>query len=273
MPLLAVATLLGGASLVVPQFQKKASAANGVSDVKGTQPGNSDEMIERLCSQERSSAFGYQGAYNVKTGDFLTWEQYSLLFGTAPQGDWETFNGECAYPESSSWTDYGPRTRVTQVQRNSGSSDDKYTFVTNFTTKETTKKSVGAQLGLSAAKSIFSGSAGGSFSYEWSFEKSETQEHRREISIPKCTEAWLDAIPKQRTVRVNPAFIVVEYKWDKGDGEHTVDTWRGRGPAWKAIQSRGYYIDGTANVMLPDGRVDMILDKQERKLDPRNCAS
>lgn len=92
MPLLAVAALLGGASLMVPQFQKGAIGADGVSDVKGTQPGNSDETIEQLCSQDGSSVIGYQGACNV------------------------------------SRTDCGPRTRVTQVQCKSGSSDDEFTF-------------------------------------------------------------------------------------------------------------------------------------------------
>jgi hypothetical protein len=163
-------------------------------------------------------------------------------------------------------------TRVSNIESNRGKEADKYTVVGSYTTKTSAKKSVGGSISLSLAKSIFTGGLGGDISYEWGWEQSRTEEHRREVSIPSCTQVHLTFQPFQRTVRVNPIFYVAEYSWDKGNGDKaTVDTWRGRGAGWKTIYSYGYYIDGISDVLLSDGRIDGIRDKVEQNLPADTC--
>ncbi|CAM5645616.1 putative protein OS=Streptomyces violarus OX=67380 GN=FHS41_007729 PE=4 SV=1 [Streptomyces violarus] len=70
-------------------------------------------------------------------------------------------------------------------------------------------------------------------------------------------------------VRVNPVFHVEDYEWNKGDGDHTVHSWRDRG--YQTIYSHGYYIDGISDKLLPSGQPDGREDKIEQKLDPNSC--
>lgn len=78
--------------------------------------------------------------------------------------------------------------------------------------------------------------------------------------------------PYQRVVRVNPVFYVEDYQWNKGDGEVTAHTWRGRDASWKSVYSYGYYIDGISDKLLPSGQPDGREDKWQESLDPKSCA-
>ena len=113
---------------------------------------------------------------------------------------------------------------------------------------------------------------GGSAGYEWGWEKSSSFERRSEKSIPPCTQVATTWTPYQRVVRVNPVFYVEDYQWNKGDGEVTAHTWRGRDASWKTIYSYGYYIDGVSDKLLPNGQPDGREDKWQENLDPKSCA-
>lgn len=251
-----------------------AAGPGGAANVRGVDPGNTDLMIERLCGQE-TSLTGVYGALNVRTGEFKTRDEYLRdVFGLwKPAGDWELFRGWCGNVQASTWSIKGEPVRTSPWIGNRGSKDDKETFVSSYSTKTFAKKSVGAEIGFSLAKSIFSGSAGGSFTYEWGWEKESRFERRSEKTIPPCTQVAVTWTPYQRVVRVNPVFYVEDYEWNKGDGDVTTHTWRGRDASWKTIYSYGYYIDGTSDKLLPNGQPDGREDKIEQKLDPRTCSS
>src|SRR4051812_36799965 len=70
------------------------SGPGGASNIRGTDPGNTDLMIERLCNQD-TSLTGVYGAYNVQTGEFKTQDEYLRdVFGLwKPAGPWELFRG------------------------------------------------------------------------------------------------------------------------------------------------------------------------------------
>ncbi|WP_200306769.1 hypothetical protein [Streptomyces adelaidensis] len=248
-----------------------ATGPGGATNIRGVDPGNTDSMIERLCGQ-KGSLTGVYGALNVRTGAFKTKAEYHRdVFGLwKPLGDWELFRGYCGNAQASTWSTKGASIRTSPWIGNRGSKDDKETFVSSYSTKTFAKKSVGAQLSFSAAKSIFSGSAGGSFTYEWGWEKTSSFERRSEKTIPPCTQIAVTWTPYQRVVRVNPIFYVLDYSWNKGNGDKTVHTWRNR--SYRTIYSHGYYIDGTSDKLLPNGQPDGREDKWEQKLDPKTCA-
>ncbi|MFG2129034.1 hypothetical protein ACGFNV_14715 [Streptomyces sp. NPDC048751] len=267
---LALTGLLTGAG----SAQAAGSGPGGATNVRGTDPGDTDLMIERLCNQ-KGSLTGVYGAYNVDSGEFKTRDEYlrDVVPLWMPIGPWETFRGWCGYAQASTWSVKGESVRTSPWIGNRGSKDDKETFVSSYSTKTFAKKSVGGSISLSLAKSIFSGSVGGSAGYEWGWEKTSSFERRSEKTIPPCTQVAVTWTPYQRVVRVNPIFQVEEYSWDKGNGnKSTVTTWRGRDAKWKTIYSYGYYIDGTSDKLLPNGQPDGREDKWEQKLDPRTCS-
>ncbi|GGS62848.1 hypothetical protein [Streptomyces violaceus] len=242
----------------------------GATNIRGVDPGDTDRMIERLCSQE-TSLTGVYGALNVDTGEFKTQDEYLRdVFGLwKPAGPWELFRGWCGYAEASTWSIKGDTVRTSRWIGNKGSADDKETFVSSYSTKTFAKKSVGANISLSLAKSIFSGTVGGSAGYEWGWEKESKFETRSEKTVPPCRQVAVTWTPYQRVVRVNPVFHVEDYQWDKGEGERTVHSWRDRG--YQTIYSHGYYIDGISDKLLPSGQPDGREDKIEEKLDPKSC--
>ncbi|MEU5321695.1 hypothetical protein AB0G67_33815 [Streptomyces sp. NPDC021056] len=264
---LAVTGLLAGSGTA------QAAGPGGAQNVRGVDPGNTDVMLDRLCGQE-TSLTGVYGAYNVDTGEFKTRDEYlrDVVGLWVPAGPWELFRGWCGYAQASTWSVKGEPVRTSEWTGNHGTTEDKVTFVSGYSTKTFAKKSVGASISLSLAKSIFSGTAGGSFGYEWGWEKSSSFERRSEKSIPPCTQVATTWTPYQRVVRVNPVFYVEDYQWNKGDGEVTAHTWRGRDASWKTIYSYGYYIDGISDKLLPNGQPDGREDKWQENLDPKSCA-
>jgi hypothetical protein len=264
---LAVTGLLAGSGTA------QAAGPGGAQNVRGVDPGNTDVMLDRLCSQE-TSLTGVYGALNVDTGEFKTQDEYLRdVFGLwVPAGPWELFRGWCGYAQSSTWSVKGEPVRTSEWTGNHGTTEDKVTFVSGYSTKTFAKKSVGASISLSLAKSIFSGTLGGSAGYEWGWEKTASFERRSEKSIPPCTQVATTWTPYQRVVRVNPVFYVEDYQWNKGDGDVTAHTWRGRDASWKTIYSYGYYIDGISDKLLPNGQPDGREDKWQENLDPKSCA-
>ncbi|MCX5333127.1 MULTISPECIES: hypothetical protein [unclassified Streptomyces] len=264
---LAVTGLLAGSGTA------QAAGPGGAQNVRGVDPGNTDVMLDRLCSQE-TSLTGVYGAYNVDTGEFKTQDEYlrDVVGLWVPAGPWELFRGWCGYAQSSTWSVKGEPVRTSEWTGNHGTTEDKVTFVSGYSTKTFAKKSVGANISLSLAKSIFSGTVGGSAGYEWGWEKTSSFERRSEKSIPPCTQVATTWTPYQRVVRVNPVFYVEDYQWNKGDGEVTAHTWRGRDASWKTIYSYGYYIDGVSDKLLPNGQPDGREDKWQENLDPKSCA-
>jgi hypothetical protein len=271
--LVAASTALAVSGLMTVAGPAQAAGPGGATNIRGVDPGDTDSMIERLCNQE-TSLTGVYGALNVDTGEFKTHDEYLRdVFGLwEPAGPWELFRGWCGYAQASTWSTKGAAVRTSPWIGNRGSKDDKETFVSSYGTKTFAKKSVGASISLSAAKSIFSGTAGGSFTYEWGWEKSSSFERRSEKTIPPCTQVAVMWTPYQRVVRVNPVFYVEDYQWNKGDGEVTAHTWRGRDASWKTIYSYGYYIDGVSDKLLPNGQPDGREDKWQENLDPKSCA-
>ncbi|KQW16964.1 hypothetical protein [Streptomyces sp. Root369] len=264
---LAVAGLLAGSGTA------QAAGPGGAQNVRGVDPGNTDVMLDRLCSQE-TSLTGVYGALNVDTGEFKTQDEYlrDVVGLWVPAGPWELFRGWCGYAQSSTWSVKGEPVRTSEWTGNHGTTEDKVTFVSGYSTKTFAKKSVGASISLSLAKSIFSGTVGGSAGYEWGWEKTSSFERRSEKSIPPCTQVATTWTPYQRVVRVNPVFYVEDYQWNKGDGEVTTHAWRGRDASWKTIYSYGYYIDGVSDKLLPNGQPDGREDKWQENLDPKSCA-
>ncbi|WP_326667065.1 hypothetical protein [Streptomyces canus] len=264
---LAVTGLLAGSGTA------QAAGPGGAQNVRGVDPGNTDVMLDRLCSQE-TSLTGVYGALNVDTGEFKTQDEYlrDVVGLWVPAGPWELFRGWCGYAQSSTWSVKGEPVRTSEWTGNHGTTEDKVTFVSGYSTKTFAKKSVGANISLSLAKSIFSGTVGGSAGYEWGWEKTSSFERRSEKSIPPCTQVATTWTPYQRVVRVNPVFYVEDYQWNKGDGEVTSHTWRGRDASWKTIYSYGYYIDGVSDKLLPNGQPDGREDKWQENLDPKSCA-
>jgi hypothetical protein len=264
---LAVTGLLAGSGTA------QAAGPGGAQNVRGVDPGNTDVMLDRLCSQE-TSLTGVYGALNVDTGEFKTQDEYlrDVIGLWVPAGPWELFRGWCGYAQSSTWSVKGEPVRTSEWTGNHGTTEDKVTFVSGYSTKTFAKKSVGANISLSLAKSIFSGTVGGSAGYEWGWEKTSSFERRSEKSIPPCTQVATTWTPYQRVVRVNPVFYVEDYQWNKGDGEVTTHTWRGRDASWKTIYSYGYYIDGVSDKLLPNGQPDGREDKWQENLDPKSCA-
>ncbi|MEU5888247.1 hypothetical protein ABZ835_15625 [Streptomyces sp. NPDC047461] len=264
---LAVTGLLAGSGTA------QAAGPGGAQNVRGVDPGNTDVMLDRLCGQE-ASLTGVYGAYNVDTGEFKTQGEYlrDVVGLWVPAGPWELFRGWCGYAQASTWSVKGEPVRTSEWTGNHGTTEDKVTFVSGYSTKTFAKKSVGASISLSLAKSIFSGTVGGSAGYEWGWEKSSSFERRSEKSIPPCTQVATTWTPYQRVVRVNPVFYVEDYQWNKGDGEVTAHTWRGRDASWKTIYSYGYYIDGVSDKLLPNGQPDGREDKWQENLDPKSCA-
>ncbi|MFE2216770.1 hypothetical protein ACFW93_33165 [Streptomyces canus] len=264
---LAVTGLLAGSGTA------QAAGPGGAQNVRGVDPGNTDVMLDRLCSQE-TSLTGVYGALNVDTGEFKTQDEYlrDVVGLWVPAGPWELFRGWCGYAQSSTWSVKGEPVRTSEWTGNHGTTEDKVTFVSGYSTKTFAKKSVGANISLSLAKSIFSGTVGGSAGYEWGWEKTSSFERRSEKSIPPCTQVATTWTPYQRVVRVNPVFYVEDYQWNKGDGEVTTHTWRGRDASWKTIYSYGYYIDGVSDKLLPNGQPDGREDKWQENLDPKSCA-
>jgi hypothetical protein len=264
---LAVTGLLAGSGTA------QAAGPGGAQNVRGVDPGNTDVMLDRLCGQE-TSLTGVYGAYNVDTGEFKTQDEYlrDVVGLWVPAGPWELFRGWCGYAQASTWSVKGEPVRTSEWTGNHGTTEDKVTFVSGYSTKTFAKKSVGANISLSLAKSIFSGTVGGSAGYEWGWEKTSSFERRSEKSIPPCTQVATTWTPYQRVVRVNPVFYVEDYQWNKGDGEVTAHTWRGRDASWKTIYSYGYYIDGVSDKLLPNGQPDGREDKWQENLDPKSCA-
>ena len=271
--LVAASTALALAGVLAGGGAAQAAGPGGAQNVRGVDPGNTDVMLDRLCGQE-GSLTGVYGALNVDTGEFKTRDEYLRdVFGLwVPAGPWELFRGWCGYAQASTWSVKGEPVRTSEWTGNHGTTEDKVTFVSGYSTKTFAKKSVGASISLSLAKSIFSGTVGGSAGYEWGWEKSSSFERRSEKSIPPCTQVATTWTPYQRVVRVNPVFYVEDYQWNKGDGEVTAHTWRGRDAGWKTIYSYGYYIDGVSDKLLPNGQPDGREDKWQENLDPKSCA-
>ncbi|MDQ0761860.1 hypothetical protein [Streptomyces canus] len=271
--LVAASTALALAGVLAGSGTAQAAGPGGAQNVRGVDPGNTDVMLDQLCSQE-TSLTGVYGALNVDTGEFKTQDEYlrDVIGLWVPAGPWELFRGWCGYAQASTWSVKGEPVRTSEWTGNHGTTEDKVTFVSGYSTKTFAKKSVGANISLSLAKSIFSGTLGGSAGYEWGWEKTSSFERRSEKSIPPCTQVATTWTPYQRVVRVNPVFYVEDYQWNKGDGDVTTHTWRGRDASWKTIYSYGYYIDGISDKLLPNGQPDGREDKWQEDLDPKSCA-
>lgn len=250
-----------------------ATGPGGATNIRGIDRGDTDSMVDRFCNQ-KGGIGGLGGAYNVRTGEFKTKDEYLDTVAKLwyPSYDWEIFEGKCEYPEAATWSTKGAQVRTSPWIGNHGSKDDKETFVSSYTTKTYAKKSVGGSISASLAKGIFSVSGGGSISYEWGWEKSSTYERRSEKTIPPCTQIATTWTPYQRVVRVNPIIKIDKYQWDKGNGRKTAHTWRNRSNSYKKIYSYGYYIDGTSDKLLSNGQADGREDKWEQKLDRKSCA-
>ncbi|MGW6906021.1 hypothetical protein [Streptomyces sp. NPDC054940] len=253
------------------------AAPMGAHNIRGTGPGNTDALVERFCSQGRPNEAHF-GAYNVKTGEYRNENDYVGKITTlrGPHGDWETFVGQCYYPQASTWTFTGKEERISQWIANRGNTDDKETFVRGYSSTTSVKKSVGGSIGGDLAKKIFTGSLGGNFSYEWGWQETRSFERRSEKSIPACTQIAVTWKPYKRVVRVTPVIDIWSYAWRQNSKTTQVDTWRGLGASYKRIYSHGYYIDGTADQLVrtvnggkePDG----VESKVQQKLDPKSCS-
>ncbi|MFJ2111563.1 hypothetical protein ACIOEX_06530 [Streptomyces sp. NPDC087850] len=264
--------------------QADGDGPSGASNVRGVDAGNTDAWMDKLCSQKPDGQGLVHGSLNVDTGQFRDANQYladANRLGYNQGGGWEYFSGTCTYPQSSTWSTKGTMVRTSVWIGNRGTRDDQETFVSNYSTTTSAKKSVGGSLDFSLAKSIFTGSAGGNFSYEWGWQKTSSFERRSQKTIPPCTQVSTSWQPYQRVVRVNPVFNVRTYYWNKstdpnnlkqGKNWNTRDTWRDRGARWKKVYSYGYYIDGTADKLLPNGQPDGREDKWQENLDPKSCA-
>ncbi|WP_309235488.1 hypothetical protein [Streptomyces sp. TRM64462] len=274
----ATAGVMAATGLVSTAGPAQAAGPMGAANIRGTTPGNTDSMIERFCKQGPATHYHF-GAYNVRTGEFRTENEYLGKISTvkAPRGDWEVFSGRCYYPQASTWTFTGKEERISRWIENRGrTGEDKETFVRGYSTKTSSTKSVGGSLDLGLAKSIFTGSLGGNFSYQWGWERTASFERRSEKSIPACTRMALTWRPFKRVVRVNPVIDILAYAWRGSNGKVTsVDTWRGKGRGWDKIYSYGYYIDGTSDQVVrtngnhwePDGIESKVL----QRLDRRKC--
>jgi hypothetical protein len=72
-------------------------------------------FIDNICGQapkEAPAGFVVSGAYNMHTGDFMTWNQYIYTMGQLgnPQfywaiGPWHTFTGTCSLKPASFWAE------------------------------------------------------------------------------------------------------------------------------------------------------------------------
>ncbi|MEU4465979.1 hypothetical protein AB0G20_20060 [Streptomyces sp. NPDC024017] len=264
--------------LVSTAGSAQAAGPMGASNIRGTTPGDTDSLVQRFCNQGYAG-HAHFGAYNVRTGEFRTENEYigKISRVKAPQGDWEVFSGRCYYPQSSTWSFTGKEQRISQPIENRGlHGDDKEIFVRGYSTKTSAKTSLGGSVDIGVAKSIFTGSLGGNFTYEWGWEKTSSFERRSEKTIPPCSSMALTWRPFKRVVRVNPVIDIWAYAWRESNGKVTqVDSWRGKGAAWKKIYSYGYYIDGTSDKVIrthgdhwePDG----IESKVVVPLKPSQC--
>ncbi|WP_133917975.1 hypothetical protein [Streptomyces sp. NBC_00582] len=248
-------SLASGLMLVTP--------ASAATDISGREPFDTNHILGSICTGSTDLSFW---KINVNTGEIRQSDGATFRFGglTAP---WETFDGYCSYPQSTSWTWPGSESQVSNTLVNCAhKSTLTQNLQTSGSTTSTTENSVSAQFGINwtALEKVLEVQAGGSYTHTWSYAKTSGWSTTTGLAVGPRRVGWLSLRPVMRTVRSNPVFHIYVYKWDGGKSSN----WRGRN--YNEITSYGAYYDAIGEVIKSDGSPEgqyVAHDRPVRKSD------
>ncbi|MEU8866238.1 hypothetical protein [Streptomyces umbrinus] len=245
------------------------SPASAATDIRGTEPWNTDKLLMSLCTGSTKTTYWW---INVNTGQ-VSKDTTNGLPAKSLQPGLERFQGSCYYPKASGWTWTGSDTMVTEPLVNCayGSGLGQSVWA-NGSTTSTTTNSVSGSIGIewNIIEKVLSIEAGASYERSWSYAKQSGWSVSTSINVNPRRMGWLVLRPEMRTVRSKPVFHVDKYSWGKaGGGQENTTTWRGR--SYNEISSRGAYYDAKGNVLNSQGRPAGKYVAYDRAVNSSDC--
>ncbi|MHC5902650.1 hypothetical protein ACVNF4_01840 [Streptomyces sp. S6] len=130
--------------------------------------------------------------------------------------------------------------------------------------------SVSASFDLGIIKDVFSLGGGAEVTTEWSFGEEVSKSKTDKIDVPPRTAAFLERVPRLRTVTTTPIAVLENFTLVTPDEVTDQDSWRGNGSI--RITSSGYTISATGDILDKNGFPAGAIRAKDRPVTDADCA-
>ncbi|MEI5522420.1 hypothetical protein WB401_15455 [Streptomyces brasiliscabiei] len=179
----------------------------------------------------------------------------------------------CEYPATEVKDSVGAATDTSDLIINCGNAVQAGQEISHGLTTSssvTHSVSVGVDFNLSIIKDVFGIGGGAEVTTEWSFGEEITKSKTDKIDVPPRTAAFLERVPKLRTVTSTPVAVLERFTLITPDDVQNQDGWRGNGSV--RITSSGFTMSATADVLDKNGFPAGAIRAQDRPVTDADCA-
>ena len=224
-------------------------------------------LIDGMCGQVPDGSpadFTVSGAYNMATGDFMTWSRYintiglyhgNPLFNWAG-GPWHTFTGTCSLKPASAWVENGYRSDGSWVHNTGDPTRPRATRVSTinirlpgFTVKTETTSWRSRCENINQMADTFRAmpEIPNGIKRIWKgleLREESTHVHKKPIAVPHALEAQAVAITNVLVMHAQLVLNVERYYWYYEPALSGVDAgWLGMGGLWNNIYADPAWVE------------------------------
>jgi len=179
----------------------------------------------------------------------------------------------CEYPATDVKDSFGAPTDTSDLIVNCGNAVQTGQEITHSLTTSssvTHSVSVGGSFDFSIVKEIFSIGGNASVTTEWSFGTEVSKSKTEKIDVPPRTAAFLERVPRLRTVTTTPVAVIEKFTTITPDEVKDENGWRGNGS--NRITSSGYTMSATADALDKNGLPAGTSRAKDRPVTDADCA-
>ncbi|QNP75220.1 hypothetical protein IAG44_41330 [Streptomyces roseirectus] len=179
----------------------------------------------------------------------------------------------CEYPATDVKDSFGTPTDTSDLIVNCGNAvqtGQEITHSLTSTSSVTHSVSVSADFNLSVIKDVFSLGGGAEVTTEWSFGQEVSRSKTEKIDVPPRTAAFLERVPRLRTVTTTPIAVIERFTTVTPDEVKDENGWRGNGS--NRITSSGYTISATGDALDKNGLPAGTSRAKDRPVTDADCA-
>ncbi|MDX3642495.1 hypothetical protein [Streptomyces sp. MB09-02B] len=246
--------------------------------LKGAESFDTDKLMAAICPGPTSDR-PFQDVGNffiaLETGEVTRDESNGIGdIGNTPAGTGPLarVSAHCEYPVTDVKESVGPATDKSDPIINCGNAVQAGQEITQgltTTSSVTHSVTVGASFNLGIIKDVFSVGGGAEVTTEWSFGEEVTKSKTDKIDVPPRTAAFLERVPRLRTVTSTPVAVLERFTLVTPDDVQDQDGWRGNGSV--RITSSGYTMSATADILDKSGFPAGAIRAKDRPVTDADC--
>ncbi|MER6563484.1 hypothetical protein ABT300_38320 [Streptomyces sp. NPDC001027] len=179
----------------------------------------------------------------------------------------------CEYPATEVKDSTGAPTDTSDLIINCGNAAQAGQEITHALTTSssiTHSVSVSANFNFNIIKDVFGVGGSAEVTTEWSFGEEVSKSKLDKIDVPPRTAAFLERVPKKRTVTSTPVAVLENFTTITPDEVKDENGWRGNGSA--RITSSGFTMSATADVLDKNGFPAGAIRAKDRPVTDEDCA-